>query len=343
MRLDPAPRRVGHAPLSVSGGHDGFVALDALGERVARWAAPLPRTRQPDDAERRAAAAVACALSESLRERTDLGGREAAARAMPEDVDALAAASGLTRAQARAAIATLVACGAAERISTGGRGQLRLVSDVVTEAPALARIAWPRVRERLRAAGASVLPAQAVLRALARQTGAVPAGTAAPVVSCTQESLAHETLLGRTAVVTALAALVRAEVIARAARRGTWTECQLLPAAFAAASPVTPLASAIAAPVPSDREVPIAAAHEHAVLGASPTPAAPAALGDATPAGVAAADPAGLALELGGVRVRLAPGTTVDAPAGVTISIEVDAAGRRFVQLGPGIRLGPLA
>jgi hypothetical protein len=49
-----------------------------------------------------------------------------------------------------------------------------------------------------------------------------------------------------------------------------------------------------------------------------------------------------MTLELGGVRVSLAPGAVVEAPVGATITFEVDAAGRRFVCLGPGVRLGPL-
>jgi hypothetical protein len=50
-----------------------------------------------------------------------------------------------------------------------------------------------------------------------------------------------------------------------------------------------------------------------------------------------------MVLEVGGVRVPLSPGMTVEPPPGATITIEVDAAGRRFVHLGPGLRLGPLA
>lgn len=330
VRPDPAAARVGERrALSLSAGRDRFVSVAALQDLLARWAAPLPRARQPDDARRRAAVAVACALAEPAAANAGHAGWDTAERGVAERADALAESAGLTSAQVQGALALLVAAAAVERISAGGERRLRLADGLVAEEPALARVAWPVVRDRIRAAGASVLPAQAVLRAIARQSGAVPAGGTAPVISCTQESLAHETLLGRTAVVSALRALVEAGLMERAARRGTWTECRLLPAAYGAAAPSVRAA-------PPDREVPLGFTVDGESLPAAPAARSP---GDDARAPVAA----GMTLEVGGVRVPLAPGTTVEPPPGATITIEIDADGRRFVSLGPGIRLGPLA
>jgi hypothetical protein len=322
--MDPARSRGAARPdLSLSAERDRFVSPDALRDAVARWAAPLPRSRQPDDARRRAAVAVACALSELLQaSRAAAVGAPSDAR-VPEDVTDLADRAGLSAAQAGDALAMLASSGCVERVVAAGSARLRLADAVEGEQPALARIAWPALRARLRACGVSVLPAQAVLRAIARQGGAVPPGSAAPVVACTQDSLASESLLGRTAVVSALRGLADAGLIERSARRGTWTECRLLPAVFDPAAPAAP-PHGVPAPGPSSAP---SIAHPRSSSGDAPGAVRPA---------------AGMTLEVGGVRLPLAPGATVEPPAGATITFEVDAAGRRFVCLGPGVRLGPL-
>lgn len=342
--MDPAGRRVGERRLlSLSGGRDRFLAVPLVQDALARWAAPLPRTRQPDDSRRRAALAVACALGEQLVGPAADDRWDAGERGVPEQLDVLAEWSGLTRAQTEAALAMLAAAGCVERSAVGGERRLRLVAELVAEEPSLARVDWAGARARLRGAGASVLPAQAVLRVLARQSGTVPPGGAAPVVACTQDSLAIETLLGRTAVVSALRALGDSGLVERTARRGTWTECRLLPAAFGHA-PAQP-----AAPRPgvADREVPLARAHD---ATEREEPAAAAGVAAAAPRDVARAPnetavapvAATMVLEVGGVRVPLAPGMTVEPPPGATITIEVDADGRRYVKLGAGLRLGPI-
>jgi DNA-binding transcriptional ArsR family regulator len=326
----------------LSAGRDRFVAISLVQDALARWAAPLPRTRQPDDAQRRGALALACALAEQQLAASAADHWGAGERGVVEQVAVLAELSGLTRQQTEGALATLVAAACVERITVGGERRLRLVDALLVEEPALARVDWAGARARLRGVGASVLPAQAVLRSIARQSGAVPPGAAAPVVACTQESLALETLLGRTAVVAALRALGEADLVERAARRGTWTECRLLPAAFG--EPAAERGPG-ARPLVADREVPLAHALDERAAPRPPAPDAGAPIASAAPAPPerAAAGPGGaMALEVGGVRVPLAPGMTVEPPPGATITIEVDAAGRRFVRLGAGLRLGPI-
>lgn len=374
MRADPAASRVGQraaGALSLSQGRDRFVSLAAVHDAIARWSAPLPRSRQPNDADRRAAVACACALSELALEGAADAQWGAAEHGIAEDATAIAERAGLARGHVEPALALLAAAGCVERIS-GARRERRvwLAADVCGEEPALARVAWAGVRHRLRAVRASLLPAQAVLRSIARQSGPVAAGAAAPVVACTQEGLAAETLLGRTAVVSALRALTDAGLVARTARRGTWTECRLLGPVFDPASPRPAGWSGVV----GDQEVPLTRAQEGgAAVVAGRTPldrsafvargsadgldaagrglvgAMDAAQAPAPTTGLSAqlAPPvptssAAMVLDVGGVRVPVAPGMTVEPPPDATLSIEVDEAGRRFLRLGPGLRLGPL-
>jgi hypothetical protein len=329
LRVDPAASRgAAHAALSLSAERDRFVSPDALRDAIARWAAPLPRTRQPDDARRRAAVAVACALSELLQAARAAAIGAEGVDAVPENLAELADRAGLGAAQAADALALLLAAGCVERVVEAGAARVGLAGMVVGEEPALARVAWAGVRARLRAAGASVLPAQAVLRAIALQGGAVPAGGVAPVVACTQESLAAASLLGRTAVVSALRALADAALIERSARRGTWTECRLSRRRSTRRRPRRgrPPRRRSSPPAPSRplRRPPVRRPRRTSRRSRPPR------------------GPPPMALELGGVRVSLAPGAVVEAPVGATITFEVDAAGRRYVCLGPGVRLGPL-
>jgi hypothetical protein len=93
-------------------------------------------------------------------------------------------------------------------------------------------VAWDALRGALRAAGASVMLALAVTGALAELTAGLERDGEGAPVACTQREFADAALLGRTAVVGALGALEAIDALERAARRGTWTDCRLLPAAF---------------------------------------------------------------------------------------------------------------
>lgn len=344
-----------------------YVAFDVVRELLARAEAGLPRDQQTSDAARRAALGVACAVAE-----TALGADVTADRSLwtvevPEDVHDLVERTGLPVRDVRDGLRILTEAGVVERVVARSTNRLRLAEEAVAAAPVLARVDWAPLRAALRAQGASVAPALAVIRAVAARTSGIRADHVGDSVALTQQELAATTLFGRTAVVAALRSLADIGALTVEARRGTWTECCLGAAVFGGEAYV-PRASAM--PPAAGDAVRDANAPSPATLNAVPGSAeirSAASVGDSTPraapgvhgawnasanvadvaeqgtsrAPVLAGGP-GMSMEIGGVLVPLQPGMSVQPPPGAQLVIEIDPDGRRYLRIDAAIRVGPL-
>lgn len=342
------------------------VGLDAVRDLLARAEAGLPRDRQASDATRRAALGVVCAVAEAVLAADLSAGRPPWTVEVPEDLHDLVERTGLPTRDVRAGLGLLTDAGVLERVVARGGNRLRVAEEAVVAAPVMARVRWDALRGVLRDRNASMAPALAVARAVAARTAGVGPDGAGDSVAFTQQELVATTLFGRTAVVAALRGLDDAGALALAARRGTWTECRLLPPVFAGVGYVTrvgPDTPADARPGPDAGAWPAlpdpGAARpplteqgwrtsgpgqgrpmvtERGTVGAGPRPEfVPRPL----PAPALAVS-TGLTIEVAGILVPLQPGMTVEPPPGAHLTVEVDPDGRRYLRIDAAIRVGPL-
>ena len=330
---------------SFTDGRNACISTAAVQELIARAVARLPAGRHPADAERRAAIAVAYAVAETASASELTAGRPLAAVEVPEDAHDLARRTGLSDRDVRGGLALLIDSGALERVVGRAGGRLRLVDEALGDSPVLARVDWARLRDVLGETGASVAPTLAVARVLASLTPRLREDGGGETVSCTQQELVDASLFGRTAVVAALRALVGAGALEHAARRGTWTECRLLPPVFGVRpfSPTRPtdhpVRSADHEPRTRDgaghRDPASTVSDETTLRAATASRVEP-------PRPVETPGAHAMILDFGGVRVPVLPGTQVEPPPGAKLVIEVDAEGRRYLCIGDGVRLGPL-
>ena len=262
------------APLihPISGGADHWASPAAVLEMIGRATGHLSAKRRPSDAARRAAVAVAAALTEIIRDIDAPFGTELWTVEVPHDPAELCRRSGASSTELEEAIALLQDTGCLVRISAGGNRHLRLSAELFAEHPTLARIHWETARSLLDRVGGSRMPALAVLREVAVWSGGRGQGEVGPWVEVSLSRLMDSTLFRRTAVSRALAELERAGLIGRALRAGREHAGQLLPAAFGSADP----AEAVSTPPPSSSREPVltavSAPSAGAVAGAnSPT------------------------------------------------------------------------
>ena len=265
--------------LSISSGGDLVASVPAVLGAIHHAAGPLaPRKlpRKPTPADMRNAAAVALGISELVRESEVHAGEAPWTVEVPEDPAELSRRAGTSLDETEDAVRLLFAAEVVSRVESTGAARLRLAEAMFAEEPVLAQLAWEDVRHRLSAVGASLLPALAVARELARSTRLVDPEEGSSWASLTLARLTERTLFQRTAVSTAVSALEQAGVIERGQRRGQEGQYRLLPNAFGVAG--APAADEAALPSPASRS---AAAREES---APPPRAAPAAESTGGPA-----------------------------------------------------------
>lgn len=367
---DPATSSAssGASPAAFGGYGILWIARPLVLERIAAWGAGRRARSQATDVDRRLAVGAATALAETVQG-TAIGSDMPWERAFAGDVDELAERMGSSLSEATTGLDWIIRTGIVVR---SGGGQFLVPEDVWAPAPSLTSIAWSHVREqlrnqvRLRGTGSHsgrLAPALAVLRALAERpealrAAAVASGIASGIASAVtphetngdaiggdawgKTSVAHlvnATLFGRSAVLDALGRLEAAAVIARRRFPGSHEgdEVQLLPAAFGRSNPATETTSEAA----SATDLPT---RPHA--SAASTLGAEDASGSTTPA----------AMPHGTTSVQLpaqdspqqlvsitVAGVTMHVPPGTTVTIDVDAAGRRMIHIGDDIVIGPLS
>lgn len=285
--------------------------------------APRKLPRKPTPADMRNAAAVALGISELVRESEVHAGEAPWTVEVPEDPAELSRRAGTSLDETEDAVRLLFAAEVVSRVESTGAARLRLAEAMFAEEPVLAQVAWEDVRDLLGAAGASLLPALAVARELARSTRLVDPEEGSSWASLTLARLTERTLFQRTAVSTAVSALEQAGVIERGQRRGQEGQYRLLPGAFGLAG--APAAGEAPLPSPASRSV-VAREESSAPPRAASAPGRPAAPRPAS----RAAPPVHIA------------GIPVELPPGVSLRIEVDAEGRQYVHIGEHVVIGPL-
>ncbi len=307
--------------LSISSGAHLVVSVPAVLGAIHHASGPLAARklpRPPTAVDTRNAVAVAVVISELVREvevapRTPGGVVE-----IPEAPAEFARRAGTSLSEAEAAVSLLYAAGVLARVESPSAARLRFVDGMLAEEPTLALVAWEEVRTRLHAVRATLPPAMAVVRELARASTVVDPANGSGWANATLGRLADRTFFQRTALSTAITALESAGLIERGQRRGQEGQYRLLPSAFGAewprpaAGPGLPRGLAPAAPA-----LPGAAAA--APLDPAPAPRA------AAPA----------------VPMQIA-GVPIEVPPGVSVRVEIDALGRQFVHVGPHVVIGPL-
>lgn len=217
---------------SISGGADRFASPAAVLGLIGRATGHLSAKRRPSDEVRRAAVAAASAIAEIVREVQPQFGSELWAVEVPHDISEIGRRAGGSSAEIDSAISLLLDTGCLIAVTAGPDRRLRLSEETFAEHPALARVSWEAVREHLGRVGASLMPAQAVLREIGVLSGNRLDTDTGPWVEISLPRLMEGTLFRRTAVSKALAELETAGLVGRSARAGREHGCQLLPAAF---------------------------------------------------------------------------------------------------------------
>lgn len=311
--------------LSISSGAHLVVSVTAVLGAIHHASGPLAPRRLPgkvSPAEMRNAVAVAMAISELIRE-SELAPREGGgAIEVPEDPAEISYRAGTSLDETESAIALLFAAEVLARVESNSTARVRFVDGMLAEDPTLAQLAWEAIRARLLAGGASLTPALAVVRELARATRVVEPEDGSSWAHLTLAKLSERTLFQRTALSTAIAALESADVVERGQRRGQEGQYRLLPPAFGAGAPARP--SEVIAPA-NETARPTLPPSAGAAPEASPAPPAE-----------MHRDPAGA-----GVPIRIGD-LPVHVPPGMPVSIELDAQGRQYVRIGAHILIGPL-
>lgn len=265
---------------------------------------------------------------------------------VPLELTALSERSGVGLREVEASL-TLLASARVVTLQHGASGATVALSDgVLAPLPAVARVGWPEVRDRLAQVAASVAPALAVLREMATQLGAVDDGGTIPPLRVSVRALEDATGFGRSTVSEALGALECARVLDIETRAGRTTRFSLRPAAFGRADEpprvaddalgagqgaggVTSAAVATVTTTP-----PSGAATDAATRTETPAWRAPSAPAAALPTAPVAGGAA--------VLVGTFAGTPIYAPPGTPLVIECDARGRWTCRVGPFLRLGPV-
>ncbi|MQA89327.1 MAG: hypothetical protein GEU90_03685 [Gemmatimonas sp.] len=218
-------RRTDPQVLSISSGGNLVVSVTAVLGAIHHAAGPLASSkmpRKPTSVDMRNAAGIALSISELVRE-SEVHAREALWTVeVPEDPVELSRRAGASLDKTEDAVRLLVAAEVVSRVGlTGGGARLRVEEAMFAEEPVLAQVAWEEVRERLAAVRASVTPALAVVRELARSTRLAETKEAGSSwASLTLGRFVERTLFQRTAVSRAISALQEAGVIERGQPRG---------------------------------------------------------------------------------------------------------------------------
>ena len=310
--------------LSISSGASLAVSVTAVLGAIHHASGPLAARRlprKPAAADMRNAVAVAVAISELVRE-AELAPLAGAVE-VPEYLAEFSRRAGTSLDETEAAVSLLFAAEVLARVESSSTARVRFVEGMLAEEPTLAQLAWEEIRTRLAAVGASLPPALAVTRELARATRVVEPEKGSTWVHLTLARLADRTLFQRTALSTAVSALEAAGVIERGQRRGQEGQYRLLPSAFGADWPrpaaeggsrddaARPLPPPVGPGAPLIPALPLAATSSPGV-----------ATGRAVP------------IRVGGV--------PLEVPAGVPVRIEIDGEGRQYVHVGPHVVIGPL-
>ena len=351
----PEAHRAGAGLSSLVARDDHWLSSAAVREAVGAWAyARAGGQGRPAPTAVRAAVGVAAAIveqeharplglpSEGPRAESSVSNSRSAE--IPEDLAGLADRAGYGDAEVRAALELLAAARVVSRRVGATMPTVAVDPGVLVPAPTAARVHWPQVRARLRAGGASLPPALAVLRELALMVGAPGDSADRPSVRASVRELEDRTAFGRSTVSDALAALERAGVLAVEIRAGRTTRF-VLHAAAPGWPPVGDPDSEPGPPAPSTRglvgdtphhprERPRSAAGEGATPAVAPLPPSVRPVGDVAPrAPVTARAP---------VLIGEFAGTPIHAPPGTPLVLEQDASGGWTCRVGPLLRLGPV-
>lgn len=339
------------------GGHRVlWITRPAVLDRIAAWGAARRARSQATDTDRRLAVGAATAIAEMIQA-AQTGSLVPWERTLGMDLTNLGERMGVSLAEATSGLDWLVRTGAAipestPRSSVQGRaGQFRILEELWTPAPALSAIAWPEVRQQLRARGSRLAPALAVLRAMADRPEAMRAaagvsaaaggGMADAAESGTnadgawgKTSVAHlvnATLFGRSAVLDALGQLEATGVIARRRFPGSHEgdEVRLTPWAFGQQRP-----PAIDATAEAKRTIHsiCPSTSFSSVAGVLPVVAS---RSEGFPEPAQGSVQQMVSMTVAGISMRI--------PAGTTVTIDVDEAGRRIIHVGSDIVIGPLS
>lgn len=296
MALPQSPPQASGESLirSISGGADRCASPAAALRLIGQSTGHLPAKKRPSDADRRVAAAVVAALGEMVREQWDAQ-EESWRIEVPESATDLVRRTGASESEISAALRLLAETNVVASVLAAGQRWLRLSEEAFEEVPALARMDGEAVRRRLESADASVAPALAVIRELAVASGGYTDATQpGPWIEASLARLSEVTFFKRTAISKGLSDLEAARLIERSVRSGRQHSYRLLPQIFGA-------------DVPEPSAPPRATVPVEIHLPQSTTRVPPA---SATP---------GLIVEIGGVRLRIAPG--------IQCSLELDATG----------------
>lgn len=309
--------------LSISSGVNLAVSVTAVLGAIHHASGPLATRklpRKPAASDMRNAVAVAVAISELVRESEVAPRGPAGAVEILEDPAEFSRRAGTSLDETEEAISLLFAAEVLARVESTSAARVRFVDGMLAEEPTLAQLAWEEVRTRLRAVGASVVPALAVVRELARTTRMLEPENGSSWAHLSLTRIAERTLFQRTALSTAIAGLESAGVIERGQRRGQEGQYRLLPSAFGAEWPLPSEVGHSSQTIPAPS--PAGAPHTATVPAAGPAPSP----------GMAAG--AAIAMQVGGV--------PFEVPPGVPVRIELDAHGRQYVRIGAHVVIGPL-
>jgi hypothetical protein len=326
-----------------------WVSVAAVRQAIGAWAYTLGAAEsRPGPEAVRAAVAVACAIREIAldpdRRRWNVGGEPTRETAVPEDVGELASRSGYPAREVERALALLTASRVVTRQIGATAATVTLAGGMLAPTPAVARIAWGAVRERVRAAGGSLPSTQAVVRELAAMLGTFDAGGAAPTVRASVRDLEDATGFGRSTVSEALVTLERVDLVGVETRAGRTTRFTLRPEAFGLPGD-SPRAAGVGddrspggAPARSDRRpTPGSALQTDAPATIARSAAFPPVPESRTSHRMADQGAAGAPVRLGEFG-----GTPIYGPAGTPIVVECDAEGRWTCRVGPFLTLGPV-